>query len=478
MNLQRFECQNNHLRKILAESSLGEIILELIDHLPKKDQGWIKNFIEMHNFDALNKKNKEQIDFILFFSNILYQDDILLLNIVDNSETVVEVDFLAKKNTIVLRAKIVGKEANPLELESIDLSYSDYKDEINWEPNLTIQEACQELDNRFRRMAKLDIFSGTVLIAKSGKIIFSKAIGQASKRYKMLNTHQTKFNLGSMNKIFTAAAILQLYEQEKLKLSDCVQEYLPSFPNGDRITIHHLLTHTSGLGSFWNKRWEEKFRQIRSIDNYLDLFIDDELLFQPGERFEYSNAGFIVLGKVIEAISGKSYDEYIKEAVYTPAKMKNTGQYDIDREIPDLAMGYTHYDIFDQFHPEMKFNNFLKVPVKGSSAGGGYSTIEDLFNFSIALEEERLLKRETLNLMKNPSPDALANNYGYGCQVGTFGNLPFYGHGGGTEGVATMLMIFPTVKMVLAILSNYCPLYEISAEYQIEMIIKQLFPKA
>ncbi|MGC1120833.1 MAG: serine hydrolase domain-containing protein, partial [Candidatus Methanofastidiosia archaeon] len=221
------------------------------------------------------------------------------------------------------------------------------------------------------------------------------------------------------------------------------------------------------------------FKSIRSIDNYMDLFIEESLLFQPGERFEYSNAGFIVLGKIIEVITGKSYDEYVQQHICDVAGMQNTYCYEIDRIVPNLAMGYTHDPDIDRFCLDRYINNFLIIPVKGSSAGGGYSTIDGLVSFAEALKKGDLISEHSLEMMQEPSITKgiellRSEGYGYGCQTGITGKHKFYGHGGGAPGVATMLMIFPDIDVVVAILTNWDPMYEIFAEQQILNIVTRM----
>jgi D-alanyl-D-alanine carboxypeptidase len=366
-----------------------------------------------------------------------------------------------------------------MDLDLLKITFSDFKDIHEDDALLSIEEAVTRLDKIFDELEEKKIFSGVVGITKNDGFIFRRSLGEADMRYHIPNNVDTKFNLGSMNKIFTAVAILQLYEQKKLDLLDMVAEFLPDFPNGDKISIHHLLLHTSGLGSFWNQKFEQRFKSIRSIDDYMDLFIGESLLFQPGERFEYSNAGFIVLGKIIEVITGKSYDEYVQQHIYDVAGMQNTYCYEIDRIVPNLAMGYTHDPDIDRFCLDQYINNFLIMPVKGSSAGGGYSTVDDLVSFAKALKRGDLISERSLEMMQEPSitkgiEPLRSEGYGYGCQTGITGKHKFYGHGGGAPGIATMLMIFPDIDVVVAILTNWDPVYEIFAEQQILNIVTRM----
>src|SRR5437763_11227801 len=177
---------------------------------------------------------------------------------------------------------------------------------------LTEAEVTESLAAYLEGLAKEDKFSGVVLVARGGKPFFVKAYGLADKTRNLVNNLETKFNLGSMNKMFTAVAIAQLAEQGKLAFDDKVGKLLPDYPNKDvasKVTIHHLLTHTSGLGSYWNAKFDARRATIKTVADYLGLFADEPLLFEPGARFEYSNSGFIVLGASLERGSGARHYE-------------------------------------------------------------------------------------------------------------------------------------------------------------------------
>ncbi|MFX1251400.1 MAG: serine hydrolase domain-containing protein [Promethearchaeota archaeon] len=447
--------------------------------MPKKGYEWIQKFLIKHGYDLEDKEKKERIIFTYFFGKLLAGEVLYFVNSRNISETSIEVDLFTSRSNLVLLSKMERNFTDKMILEKIDISFSTFKDISEGDTPLLYEEAVVRLDKIFDELKEKKIFSGNIGITINDEPIFKRSLGEADMRYHVPNNMDTKFNLGSMNKIFTAIAILQLYERKKLDLLDTVDKFLPDFPNGDKISIHHLLSHTSGLGSFWNSKFEERFKRIRSIDDYMDLFIEESLLFQPGERFEYSNAGFIVLGKIIEVITGTSYDEYVQKHIHDVAGMQNTYCYEIDHIVPNLAMGYTHTPDDDSFYLDQYINNFLIVPVKGSSAGGGYSTIDDLIAFAKALKKGDLLSERSIEIMREPHTvngiqPLRSEDYGYGCQTGIIGKHSFYGHGGGANGVATMLMIFPKINVIVAILTNWDPMYEIFAETQVLNIIKRM----
>ncbi|MDQ3950876.1 MAG: beta-lactamase family protein, partial [Gemmatimonadota bacterium] len=201
---------------------------------------------------------------------------------------------------------------------------------------LTDAEIVDELKAYVERMASRDVFSGAVLLAKAGKPLYRAAFGEANKDFGVRNTVDTKFNLGSMNKMFTAVAVMQLVEAGKLSLDDTLGKFLRAGAMRpdvlSKVRIKHLLTHTSGLGSYFTPEWDRQSRaRYRSVDDWMGLVKDDTLRFEPGTRWSYSNTGMLVLGKVIEVASGQDYFDYVRERIAKPAGMINTDAYELDR---------------------------------------------------------------------------------------------------------------------------------------------------
>jgi CubicO group peptidase (beta-lactamase class C family) len=233
-------------------------------------------------------------------------------------------------------------------------------------------------------------FSGVVLLARNGRAFFRKAWGLADRDRKIPNAVDTKFNLGSINKIFTQVAIGQLAAAGKLSLSDTIRKHLPSYPApyADRVTIGQLVSMSSGMGDIFGPRFAAMPKtKLRSLADYLPLFQDDPLRFEPGTRKEYSNAGYVVLGLIIEAASGEDYYRYVREHVFAPAGMKDTDSWAIDEDVPNRAIGYAR-------EAEGLRPNTESHPARGSSAGGGWSTADDLLKFDAALRSGRLLPPE------------------------------------------------------------------------------------
>lgn len=302
-------------------------------------------------------------------------------------------------------------------------------------------------------------FSGALLIAKDGKPLLTQAFGLASIAHQVPNRIDTKFNLGSMNKMFTAVAIAQLAEQGKLAFDDPLAKHLPDYPNQDvatKVTIHHLLTHTSGLADYFNDKFMEASRaRFRTVQDFFPLFVDEPLLFEPGSRWEYSNSNFMVLGAIVEAVSGQRYFDYVREHIYQPAGMINTDAYELDHEIPNLATGYTRAPGDSEWR-----NNLFVHVIKGGPAGGGYSTVEDLFHFAQALTDHQLLSAESTTLITTgkvalPGSDDAQYAYGFGEEM--VNGYRRFGHSGGFQGINSQLNIYPDLGYVVAVMGNYDP---------------------
>jgi CubicO group peptidase (beta-lactamase class C family) len=329
------------------------------------------------------------------------------------------------------------------------------KPPANEQPKQKLNEAqmAKELDAFMQKLADADVFSGTVLLAKNGQPIFKKAYGVANKDFNAPNRIDTKFNLGSMNKMFTSVAIAQLVERGKLSFNDPLSKFteFPDKASADKIKIKHLLTHTSGLGSYFNKKFDESSRALyRTIDEMLKLAADEKLAFEPGTRWQYSNTGMLVLGKVIERATGQSYFDYIREYIYKPAGMINSDSYDLDRVNPNLAVGYEkgYTDNGVTFK-----NNIFRHVIRGGPAGGGYSTVEDLLRFAEALRSGKLISTEMVKTLLSGKPELNSPNYGYGFQIDHEQRI--VGHGGGFPGISSNLDIFLDNGYTAVVMSNY-----------------------
>jgi len=294
----------------------------------------------------------------------------------------------AEKKKESVRTQI-GKEESVVSLEeNEELLFSDIK----------------QLNQYLEKRTKENKFSGTVLIAKDGKPVFHKAYGYASKRYKVPNKEDTKFNLGSLNKIFTTVALAQLMEKGKLSIDDPIGKYLDIFPPeiAEKVTIRHLINMRSGWGDYWGNEYFLSHRDnLRIVSDYMEFIKDIPLDFEPGTNFQHCNTGFEVAGSIIEKISGMDYFEYVKKNIYEPSGMTNTDSYHRDSPVENLAMGYTNMNRNDLRGEGYNWNNVFMMPPRGTPSGGGYSTAEDLLKYDIALRSHKLLSPEYTNFLLN-----------------------------------------------------------------------------
>lgn len=300
-------------------------------------------------------------------------------------------------------------------------------------PKLTVREGAS-LDQKIAaigafadQLTRQGAFSGVILIAKDGKPVFQRAYGLADRSLNVANTVDTKFNLGSINKLFTGIAVRQLASSGKLSLNDTVRKHLPDYPRSeaDAITIAQLLEHRSGLGPLFNENWQRTQRgSLRSITDYLPIFINEPLQFPPGTKQQYSNEGYVLLGAIIEKVSGESYYDYVRKNIFEPLRMMNTDSYELDAVVPNRAVGYTTRGVKNGVR-----SNIFLLPARGSSAGGGYSTAPDLLKLSNAITSGRL---------KGGPPGGL-------------------GVGGGSPGVNALLEVDPKIGWTIVVLANLDP---------------------
>jgi CubicO group peptidase (beta-lactamase class C family) len=322
----------------------------------------------------------------------------------------------------------------------------------------------EELDDLVNTLAQEDRFSGTVLVAKKNQVLLSNSWGDSSKDFGVRNEIDTRFNLGSMNKMFTAISIMRLVEDGKINLNDTVAQLLPEYTNreaANRMTVRSLLSHTSGLGSdrlfgpAWRNAAKERFA---TTDDWLALFDSESLQSDPG-TYEYSNSGYIVLGKIIEKISGESYDDFVQHIIFNQIGMNQTGAYPGDEVVEGRAVGYypSTIDLNDLGDSRWKNNQFRNV-YKGSPAGGGYSTAPDLLRFANALRAGKIVSRKTLRSMVRPQTNISDSTLGYGYGFGVNrnkDNLSWWGHSGGFRGVNAEMRVYPDADYTIIVLSNY-----------------------
>ena len=295
-------------------------------------------------------------------------------------------------------------------------------------------------------------FSGAVLIGQNGKIVFQKAYGYANREWNIPNTTQTKFRIASLTKQFTAAAILILHDRGKLKVTDPISRYLPDLPaEWQRVTIHQLLTHTSGLPEYTSPPEIEKTLNLTGAtpQQLIDLVRQQPMLFSPGTKFHYCNTGYLLLGMIIEKVSGLDYGAFLNRNIFVPLQLNNTGYDSRANILPERASGYW------MRNGRVENAGYVDVSIP-YAAGGLYSTVSDLFRWNEALATGRLLSVESQRAMFTPYPEAVLSgmHYGYGVVITERLGQPRYYHGGGIQGFATAIERYPKSNVCVVVLSN------------------------
>ena len=325
--------------------------------------------------------------------------------------------------------------------------------------NVLISQNSHQLVEKFDKLienaADEKLFSGSVMVTYNGEAIYSKSVGLKNIENNQLNSIDTKFNVGSMNKMHTAVSILQLVQNGKLKLDDKLVDILTDYPNKEgiaKVTIHHLLTHTSGFGNYLRKTMRAPKDKYQEVNDYLPLITPEELEFEPGEKFSYSNSGFMLLGAVIEEISELSYFDYVQQNIFDKAGMKNSG-FDLylNTKLENLATNYT------KMRSGGKSLDVYIKGGKGGPAGGGYSTVEDWLKFGQALESFKLLDEKHVKLLTEGKVAARGNKYAYGFFEENLLGISAIGHGGGGPGINGEFEIYKGTGFSIAVLSNLDP---------------------
>lgn len=323
--------------------------------------------------------------------------------------------------------------------------------------NAFAQTKAEQIDQLLSKYTEYGQFNGSALVSEHGKVIFKKGFGMANMEWEIPNQPDTKHRLGSITKQFTAMLILQLAEQGKVKLDVPITTYLPDYPkaNGDQITLHHLLTHTSGIPNYTSfpTFFKDVSRNPYSPEAFVKTFSEMPLEFKPGAKFAYSNSGYFLLGYIIEKVTGKTYEANLQEHIFTPLKMTNSGFDHSEIITKNRASGYEKNGnkIFNTGYIDMS------LPY---AAGSLYSTVEDLFLWDQALYGEQLLSAKFRDMLfGNYISTRGTAFYGYGWNVyeipnGKDGKLKITEHGGGINGFNTIISRITTDNDLVVLLNN------------------------
>jgi CubicO group peptidase (beta-lactamase class C family) len=421
--------------RMLPDSPMGSALAALLEAIESGDRAVIESLVETRFDDA-------------FRNNFSMDDHVSLFMQLHRDLHPFHVAGLKKTGPYSAECTLVGEETGM----RIRIEYSVESDSPHRVNGLSFSPAApddpgfsslDDLDPALRERTEDGTFSGVVLAARGDELVFHRAYGKASRRYDVDNTLDTRFNIGSLNKMFTGVAILRLAEQGKLGLDDTIGTHLEGFPEGvaNRVTIRHLLQHASGWGAYWdNEFYNENWKRLRSISDYIEFIRDIPLDFEPGTSRQYSNTGYEVLGGIIEAASGTDYYDYVRTHIYQPAGMERSDSFESDAIVTEVATGYTTAT------GRMK-ENTLHHPVRGTAAGGGYSTAEDLFRFVRALQGGTLLSRESVNLFWGRFDELMREQEPEGG----------LGFGGGAPGINAVVEVNFDPDLTVIVLSNFDP---------------------
>ncbi len=292
--------------------------------------------------------------------------------------------------------------------------------------------------------------AGSVLIAEGERIVFERTYGFADAKRAVKVTSETRFNLGSGNKMFTALAVAQLVAAGKLSYDMPLIKFFPDFPQrefAEKATIHHLLSHISGIGEYWTEEYEKHRQELRTLHDYLPWIYQAGIRFQPGKEFSYSNSNFLLAGLIIEQASGVNYFDYIRQNIYQPLAITASDSYFMSDEKAGLAAPLKR---------DGKGWAVAEHGLRGNSAGGGYSTTRDMLKFARGLVAGKIISKENLNTLLTSKTRGLSEalEYGYGFILSDEGKVPSFGHGGIASGVNFELRYFPQYDMTFVAFCN------------------------
>ncbi|PQJ78240.1 serine hydrolase domain-containing protein [Polaribacter porphyrae] len=441
-----FSQRNLPIQKDFPLGKKGEVLKTFIEVINSQ-----KNEVELLNTNS-SKKNRnevsEQIYELKALTGGITFKGIFKSRRLQENQTILIIED--KNYTLWRGISITFDNKTDYNIESFSQRLFPKQDE---EREISSSKMIKIISKRVKKLADKDLFSGAVLVAKGNEILYKKAFGEASKRYHIANNLDTKFNIASVGKMFTGVSIMQLKEKGKLKIENTIDNYIAEswLPKeiSKQITIHHLLTHTSGLGNYFNEKFINSSKEnFRNINDFKSLIVNDTLKFEPGKGYYYSNIGVLLLGVIIEKLSGLDYETYIKENIHKPSNMTNSGFFDMDEPVENLAIGYIKTR-------ENKYgwkNNLFKHVIKGGPAGGGFSTVTDLYNFMLALKNEKLVSKQSLELLwKRNTP----YRYGYCFEVKNTKIGKQVGHSGGFAGINSEVIYDTSKDYISVVLSNY-----------------------
>ncbi len=325
--------------------------------------------------------------------------------------------------------------------------------------NSTAQEIPENIEKFLSQCENYRLFHGSALVAREGRVIYKKGFAYADRRWNIPNKSSTRFMTGSISKQFTAMLVLQMAEEGKIKLKDKISGYLDYYPadKGDKISIHHLLCHSSGIPNILQKRpdfFTDVWVKDHSSEEFIKLFCDYKLDFEPGSKFMYNTANYFILAAVLEKVSGKLYNDMLQEKIFKPLGMNGSGSNDFYTIIPEMASGYEYWNF--------RFSNTGHTsPTVHTGGGSVYSTVEDLFKWDRALYTNKLLSKQYMDMMFSPQmPLRGGRDYSYGWVMGEkyvsglSKELKFTEHTGNYPGFCGLIFRLTEENHTIIVLNN------------------------
>jgi len=443
----------------LPDTPVGRLAGELVRHIDTDNPAQIRQWAP--GVLAASVAADDKADFIASLISAVRDEggvDVFDVRTDPHQPGLLEVAVKGRRNAQAGLFWLVADPAHPGQLVDVHLVGMDNPLYADW-PKGPVSHA--ELGKRIHavldRLVSVSDFSGCVTVFDGGETVFDECRGLADRSFNVPVDPQTKFRIGSVGKMFTAVAIAQLVEAGKLSWNDTLAKLVPEYPDqatAKKITVWELLHHTSGLGDFMVPDYFEHSQRYVNPADYLGLIARQPKVGEPGKGLSYSNAGYVLLGRIVENVSGENYFDYIQHHVFGPARMRSSGFDSEDEIVPGLAVGYFHDDgVFSRTWKA----NWVQGIYKGSPAGGGYSTNADLLRFAEALHSGRLLKPATLAKMFDGEVPAGPGAIGAGIDERLSHGRHIRGHQGGIEGTTADLEMVWETGAAVALTSNEGP---------------------
>ncbi|GLX78762.1 hypothetical protein tinsulaeT_21020 [Thalassotalea insulae] len=431
-----------------------DITLQLVEAINSKSYQQQREFVEKYiDADTLARVGgvNSYADYLAAESHFHGGFHFDSIAFVDEDATPLRADaYLTSENTqFAYRTELTFSEQLPMQITR--LRFRAEPEQVAAKDKPTTDNAVNLLRQYLQHLSANEAFSGSVMVTKNNKAILKYSSGLASKRFDIKNNIETRFNLASMNKMFTAVTILKLVADGQLSLTDPMVKYLPLNTDDKqlkKIQIRHLLSHTSGIGSVNCEQGQNSI--VESWQDCMQTLAKVTMNFSPGSQYRYSNDGMLVLGLIIEKLTHQTYYQAINTHVFAPAGMHNTECLDLQYPVKNAAIGYDYHGVAKQWR-----NNLFIHEKRGGPAGGCYSSAPDMMKFVEALLKHQLLDDEMLSQAFSAQVALGAENYGLGFTVRSVNGQKVVGHSGAFPGVSTHLDINLDSRFSIVILSNH-----------------------